>query len=128
MRSFADAQDDSICVSKSSFKRNHTMMIAQITDLHVRPRGKVAYERVDTTPCSRRRWPRSRRYRASPTGDRHRRAHRLRARRRVRGAARHPRPLSMPVHLVPGDHDRRAELFADRHGRVPKNDDGFQHY
>ena len=24
------------------------MMIAQITDLHVRPRGKVAYERVDT--------------------------------------------------------------------------------
>ncbi len=44
------------------------MMIAQITDLHVRPRGKVAYERVDTNAMLEAAvWPPSRPCRASPT-------------------------------------------------------------
>ena len=29
------------------------MMIAQITDMHVRPRGKIAYGRVDTNAMLR---------------------------------------------------------------------------
>ncbi len=38
-------------------------------------------------------------------------------------------PLSMPVYLVPGNHDRRAELFAEfgPDGYL-RNDDGFLHY
>jgi 3',5'-cyclic AMP phosphodiesterase CpdA len=38
-------------------------------------------------------------------------------------------PLSMPVYLVPGNHDRRAELFAEfGSDGYMKNDDGFLHY
>ena len=38
-------------------------------------------------------------------------------------------PLSMPVYLVPGNHDRRAELFAEfGSDGYFKNDDGFLHY
>ena len=43
------------------------MMIAQITDMHIRPRGKIAYGLVDTKAMLARRWPRSKPCRASPT-------------------------------------------------------------
>jgi Icc protein len=106
------------------------MMIAQITDLHVRPRGKVAYERVDTNAMLET---------AVAT---------------IEALPRKPdlviasgdltdcglaeeyevlrdilEPLSMPFYLVPGNHDRRAELFAEfgSDGYL-KNDDGFLHY
>jgi 3',5'-cyclic AMP phosphodiesterase CpdA len=106
------------------------MMIAQITDMHVRPRGKIAYGRVDTNAMLEA---------AVAT---------------LEGLPRKPdlviatgdltdcglaeeyevlrdilEPLSMPVCLVPGNHDRRAELFAafGRDGYF-KNDDGFLHY
>lgn len=38
-------------------------------------------------------------------------------------------PLSMPVYLVPGNHDRRAEMYVEfaSHGYL-RNDDGFLHY
>ena len=90
------------------------MMIAQITDMHIRPRGKIAYGRVDTNAMLEA---------AVAT---------------LEGLSRKPdlviasgdltdcglaeeyavlrdilEPLSMPVYLVPGNHDRRAELFAE---------------
>ena len=39
-------------------------------------------------------------------------------------------PLSMPVYLVPGNHDRRAELLrrVRRRTATSTNDDGFLHY
>ena len=106
------------------------MMIAQITDMHIRPRGKIAYGRVDTNAMLEA---------AVAT---------------LEGLPRKPdlviasgdltdcglaeeykvlrdilAPLSMPVYLVPGNHDRRAELFAEfgADGYM-KNDDGFLHY
>jgi Icc protein len=106
------------------------MLIAQITDLHVRPRGKLAYERVDTNAMLQA---------AVAT---------------IEGLPRKPdlviasgdltdcglaeeykllrcllEPLSMPVYLVPGNHDRRAELFAEfGSDGYFRNDDGFLHY
>ncbi len=106
------------------------MMIAQITDLHVRPRGKVAYERVDTNAMldaavatieSLLRKPDLVIATADLTD--------------CGLAAEYEvlrdilEPLSMPVYLVPGKHDRRAELFAEfgSDGYL-RNDDGFLHY
>lgn len=43
------------------------MLMAQITDLHIRPRGKIAYGRVDTNAMLGRPSPPSKRCRASPT-------------------------------------------------------------
>src|ERR1041384_346226 len=106
------------------------MMIAQITDLHVRPRGKVAYERVDTnamleaavatiealprTPA-----PASASGELTDCGL----AEEYQVLPDILG------PLSMPVYLVPGNHDRRAELFAEfgSDGYL-RNDDGFLAY
>jgi Icc protein len=106
------------------------MMIAQITDLHVRPRGKVAYERVDTNAMLEAAVAAIEALPRRPdlviaTGDL-----------TDCGLAEEYQvlrdilePLSMPVYLVPGNHDRRAELFAEfgSDGYL-KNDDGFLHY
>ncbi|MPZ36081.1 MAG: phosphodiesterase [Rhodospirillales bacterium] len=106
------------------------MMIAQITDLHVRPRGKVAYERVDTNAMLEAAVATIEALPRKPdlviaTGDL-----------TDCGLAEEYQvlrdilePLSMPVYLVPGNHDRRAELFAEfgSDGYL-KNDDGFLHY
>ena len=106
------------------------MMIAQITDLHVRPRGKVAYERVDTNAMLEAAVGAIESLPRKPdlviaTGDL-----------ADCGLAEEYavlrdilEPLSMPVYLVPGNHDRRAELFAEfgSDGYL-RNDDGFLHY
>ena len=106
------------------------MMIAQITDLHVRPRGKVAYERVDTNAMLEAAVAAIESLPRKPdlviaSGDL-----------TDCGLAEEYQvlrdilePLSMPVYLVPGNHDRRAELFAEfgSDGYL-KNDDGFLHY
>src|SRR5215813_4630989 len=106
------------------------MLIAQITDMHVRPRGRIAYDRVDTNAMLET---------AVAT---------------LEGLSRKPdlviatgdladcglaaeyeelgdllEPLSMPVYLIPGNHDRRAELFDGfASDGYFTNDDGFLHY
>jgi Icc protein len=106
------------------------MMIAQITDMHVRPRGKIAYERVDTNAMLEAAVATIEALPRKPdlviaTGDL-----------TDCGLAEEYEvlrdilePLSMPVYLVPGNHDRRAELFAEfgSDGYLD-NDDGFLHY
>ena len=106
------------------------MMIAQITDLHVRPPGKRAYTVVESSAM------------LAATVE------------AINGLPRLPdvviatgdltdcglpeeyaalrellAPLDMPVYLVPGNHDRRAELFAafGEDGYFP-DDDEFLHY
>jgi Icc protein len=106
------------------------MMIAQITDMHVRPRGRIAYGQVDTNAMLEA---------AVAT---------------IEGLPRKPdlviatgdltdcglaeeyhvlrdllEPLSMPVYVVPGNHDRRAELLAafGPDGYL-RDHDGFLHY
>ena len=106
------------------------MMIAQITDLHVRPRGKVAYERVDTNAMLEAAVAAIEALPRKPdlmiaTGDLTDcgLAEEYEVLRDILG------PLSMPAYLVPGNHDRRAELFAEfgPDGYL-RNDDGFLHY
>ena len=106
------------------------MMIAQITDLHVRPRGKIAYGRVDTNAMLEAAVATLENLPRKPdlviaTGDL-----------TDCGLAEEYavlrdllEPLSMPVYLVPGNHDRRAELFAEfGPDGYFRNDDGFLHY
>ena len=106
------------------------MIVAQITDLHIRPQGRTAYGRVDTNAML-----------AAAVAA-------------LEALPRKPdlviasgdltdcglpeeyavlralvAPLSMPVYLVPGNHDRRAELFAEfAADGYFRNDDGFLHY
>ena len=106
------------------------MIVAQITDLHVRPNGKIAYGRVDSNAML-----------AAAVAA-------------VEALPRKPdiviasgdltdcglaeeyevlrdllAPLSMPVYLVPGNHDRRPDLFsAFASDGYLNNDDGFLHY
>lgn len=99
------------------------MSIAQITDMHIRPEGALAYGRVDTAPYLARAVEHLLRLRPRPdvvlaTGDlvdggspeEYRRLRALLA------------PLTMPVFLIPGNHDARdalADAFAD-HAYLPR--------
>jgi 3',5'-cyclic AMP phosphodiesterase CpdA len=101
----------------------HAMSIAQITDMHIRPEGVLAYGRVDTAPYLARAVEHLLRLRPRPdvvlaTGDlvdagsaeEYRRLRALLA------------PLTMPVYLIPGNHDARdtlADVFAD-HAYLPR--------
>jgi 3',5'-cyclic-AMP phosphodiesterase len=106
------------------------MMIAQITDMHIRPRGKIAYGRVDTNAMLE--------AAVTTLEDLPRKPDLVIASGDLTdcGLAEEYEvlrdilePLSMPVYLVPGNHDRRAELFAEfGSGGYFKNDDGFLHY
>ena len=106
------------------------MLIAQLTDLHIKPSGRLAYGVVDTTA-----------YLTAAVAD-------LTARRPAPDAvlltgdlvdAGRPEeyarlrallaPIRCPVYVIPGNHDDRAALragFAD-HTYLPKGD-GFIHY
>jgi len=106
------------------------MLIAQITDLHIRPRGRLAYGRVDTNGmleacvASIRALPRQ------PdvlliSGDLTDcgLAEEYEVLREILA------PLTMPVYVIPGNHDRRETLraaFAD-HGYLP-NGGGYLNY
>ncbi len=89
------------------------MLIAQITDTHIKPEGVLAYGRLDTAPYLARAVEHLLALRPRPdlvlaTGDlvdggrpdEYRRLHDLLA------------PLPMPVYLIPGNHDDRDALAA----------------
>ena len=106
------------------------MIVAQITDLHIRPQGRTAYGRVDTNAMLAAAVAALEALPRKPdlviaSGDltdcglpeEYAVLRALLA------------PLSMPVYLVPGNHDRRAELFAEfAADGYFRNDDGFLHY
>ena len=92
---------------------SHVMLIAQITDTHIKPHGALAYGRVDTAPYLARAVAHLLALRPRPdvvlaTGDlvdggrpdEYRRLRYLLA------------PLAMPVYLIPGNHDEREALAA----------------
>jgi 3',5'-cyclic AMP phosphodiesterase CpdA len=105
------------------------VLIAQITDMHIKPEGVLAYARVDTAAFLARAVDHILHLETRPdvvlgTGDlvdggspeEYRRLRRLLA------------PLPMPVYLIPGNHDDRDALRAEfgRDGYMPR--DGFIQY
>jgi 3',5'-cyclic AMP phosphodiesterase CpdA len=105
------------------------MIIAQITDTHIRPAGRLAYRKVDTTAYLTRAVQHLLGLDPRPdvvvaTGDLVD-AGRPDEYRRLRALL---TPLTMPVYLVPGNHDDRGalrEVFAD-HAYLPRT--GFVQY
>jgi len=99
------------------------VIIAQITDMHIRPEGVLAYRRVDTAPYLARAVEHLRCLKPRPdvvlaTGDLVD-AGTDEEYRRLRGLL---APLPMPVYLIPGNHDNRdalATVFAD-HAYLPQ--------
>jgi 3',5'-cyclic AMP phosphodiesterase CpdA len=106
------------------------MLIAQITDLHVKHAGKLAYGRVDTLPMLERAVAHLRRLDPQPdvvllTGDLVDEGSDAEYA-RLRDAL---APLKPPIYVIPGNHDERAAMaraFAD-HAYLPR-DGGFLHY
>jgi 3',5'-cyclic AMP phosphodiesterase CpdA len=106
------------------------MLIAQISDLHIRPYGQLAYRRVDTAWHLGRCVEQILEMKPAPdvvvaTGDlvdagdpdEYRHLRDLLA------------PLPMPVYLIPGNHDAREPLAREfsHHGYLPRGG-GFLHY
>ncbi|HUL02126.1 MAG TPA: phosphodiesterase [Gemmatimonadales bacterium] len=106
------------------------MLVAQISDLHIRAPGQLAYRRVDTAPYLERCVEQLARMTPRPdlvlaTGDlvdtgapeEYRHLRRLLA------------PLSMPVYLIPGNHDRREPMLTEfaHHAYLPRQG-SFLHY
>jgi 3',5'-cyclic AMP phosphodiesterase CpdA len=102
--------------------RNDTMVIAQLTDLHIVPQGERCQGQVDTTANLEQVVARLKALRPAPdavliTGDLVERGS-IGEYRLLRGLL---DQLPMPYYLVPGNHDRRAHLlqvFAD-HDHLP---------
>ena len=105
------------------------MLIAQISDMHIKPPGELLYQRIDTAGFLERAVAHVNALDPRPdvvlaTGD------------LVDGGKAEEyallkqllAPLAMPVHLIPGNHDARDEMrtvFAN-HAYLPR--DGFLHY
>src|SRR5262245_41325009 len=105
------------------------MMIAQITDMHIRPPGRIAYGRVDTNAMLEAAVATLEALPRKPdlviaTGDLTDCG--LAEEYEVLGDI--LEPLSMPVYLVPGNHDRRAELLEEFGSDGYFQKDGFLHY
>ncbi len=106
------------------------MLIAQITDTHVKHAGKLAYGRVDTLAMLERAVAHLRRLDPQPdvvllTGDLVDEGSDAEYA-RLRGAL---APLRQPLYVIPGNHDDRAAMrhaFAD-HAYLPRDGD-FLHY
>lgn len=106
------------------------MLIAQISDTHIRPEGCLAYRRVDTAAFLARAVDHLRRLVPRPdvvlaTGD----LVDVGLREEYEHLRRLLAPLPMPVFLIPGNHDAREPLrqvFAD-HAYLPRNGE-FLHY
>lgn len=106
------------------------MLIAQITDLHVMPKGKLAYERVDTAAMLRNAVAHLNRLAPRPdvvliTGDLADRGEPL--------AYQHLREilagLQLPYYVIPGNHDKHSafrEAFKD-HSYIPASGDFIQY-
>ena len=106
------------------------MLIAQITDMHVRPSGRIAYGLVDTNAMLAAAVAAIESLPRKPdlviaTGD----LTDCGLAEEYAELRRLLEPLSMPVYLVPGNHDRRAALF-EAFGRdgYMRGDDEFLHY
>ena len=106
------------------------MIVAQITDLHIRPPGKKAYGRVDTNAMLAAAVAAIEELPRKPdlviaTGD----LTDCGLPEEYQALRDLLKPLSMPVYLVPGNHDRRAEMKAafGIDGYM-KSNDGFLHY
>ena len=101
------------------------MLICQISDLHVRPPGELAYRRVDTASFVRRCVAHILARRPLPdvvvvTGDLTDRGHPDEYRHLVALLA----PLSMPFYVIPGNHDQRGALLAAFPGHRYLNEGG----
>jgi len=106
------------------------MIVAQISDLHIRAKGQLAYRRVDTASYLERCVAQLAAMTPRPdvvlaTGDLVDIGH--------PDEYRHLRellaPLPMPVYLIPGNHDRREPLLAEfgDHAYLPRHG-SFLHY
>jgi Icc protein len=106
------------------------MLIAQISDMHIRPHGQLAYRRVDTAPFLARCVAQIAGMTPRPdlvfaTGDLVDAGH--------PDEYRHLRellaPLPMPLYLIPGNHDKRDALLAEfaEHAYLPRTGT-FLHY
>jgi Icc protein len=106
------------------------MLIAQITDLHILPEGRLAFGHVDTAACLARAVARLRALDPRPdvavatgdlvdTGSAAEYAH----------LSRLLAPLDLPLYLLPGNHDSREALAAafPDHAYLPRNG-GFLQY
>ena len=105
------------------------VVIAQISDMHIKPEGRLAYGRVDTAAYLARAVTHILELPFRPnaviaTGDLVD-AGRPDEYRRLRGLL---APLPMPIYLVPGNHDDRAALVAEfsEHHYLPRS--GPLHY
>jgi 3',5'-cyclic AMP phosphodiesterase CpdA len=106
------------------------MLIAQISDTHIKPDGRLAYERVDTALCLARAVEHVRRLAPAPevvllTGDLVD-AGLEEEYVRLRGLL---APLPMPVYVIPGNHDAREPLrrVFGVDGYLPREGDGLQY-
>jgi 3',5'-cyclic AMP phosphodiesterase CpdA len=105
------------------------MLIAQISDPHIKPEGQLAYRQVDTAKLLARAVEHVCRLEPRPdvvlgTGDL---VDAGRAE-EYRHLARLLAPLPMPVYLIPGNHDQREAMVASLPGHAYLPRSGFLHY
>lgn len=106
-----------------------TTLLAQLTDLHIREPGRLAYGRLDTAPYLRQAVASVLRLKQQPdavviTGD----LSDFGRTAEYRHLAELLAPLPMPVYLLPGNHDDRDELRRSFPGHMYLGTDGFMQY